>query len=336
MSPLHLRRRVATARRLAAEEGRRRLSARARGGIVLLYHRVADLEADPQLLSVAPANFDAHMELLASACTPLPLAELAERVRNGKVPPGAVAVTFDDGYRDNLEAALPRLTRHSVPATVFVATGYVGTAREFWWDEFERLLLLPEGGTGAVRAGGDGFRFDLATAAGREDAYARAHRLLRQRTPETIDAALGHLREQLGEPPEGAGRDSYRAMNPDELRRLVESGLVVAGAHTRRHPSLAAQPLERQREEIEGSRDDLADWLGAPPATFSYPFGTPGVDFRRDTARLVEDAGFATATANFPGRVTRWSDRFRLERLLVRDWTVDELERQLAGFARAG
>src|SRR5690606_37807585 len=106
----------------------RRALARHHGAVaVLLYHRVADAPRDPQQLAVAPERFAAHLEVLAATCTPVALGEAAARLRSPRgLPPRAVAVTFDDGYRDNLHTAKPLLERHGVPATVFVASGYVG------------------------------------------------------------------------------------------------------------------------------------------------------------------------------------------------------------------
>ena len=124
----------------------RRLLRRARsfligGAVILLYHRVYDADFDPWLLSVSPKNFDDQMAHLRRHYALLSLPELRQTLAAGRVPRAAVAVTFDDGYGDNLRNAKPILERHRVPATVFVTSGYVGAQREFWWDELERVVL---------------------------------------------------------------------------------------------------------------------------------------------------------------------------------------------------
>ena len=111
--------------------------------LVLIYHRIADLDRDPQLLAVSPDNFSAQMDLLAEKYRVVPIAELLGSVRRRSVPLRAVAITFDDGYADNLHAAQPILASRNLPATVFVSSGYVEAQREFWWDELERLVLAP-------------------------------------------------------------------------------------------------------------------------------------------------------------------------------------------------
>src|SRR5215467_2524929 len=120
---------------------RRRMKRLHPKALILLYHRVAELATDPQLLAVSPERFARQMEYLSKHCTVIRLRDLAEP--NGFEADRCVAVTFDDGYADNFVTAAPILRRYQVPATVFVTSGYVGTEREFWWDELERVLLQP-------------------------------------------------------------------------------------------------------------------------------------------------------------------------------------------------
>src|SRR5688572_16739692 len=101
-----------------------------------MYHRVCELDADPQLLCVKPDSFVGQLRHLVSVADVVPLSEI-RTTRSRR----AVAVTFDDGYADNLDPAARCLASFSVPATVFVATGLIGGRLEFWWDRLEALLL---------------------------------------------------------------------------------------------------------------------------------------------------------------------------------------------------
>ena len=112
-------------------------------GLILLYHRIAELRSDPQLLAVTPHRFAQHLEALREYGRPMSLGEMDAALRDRRLPHRAIAVTFDDGYADNLDCGMPLLGRYETPATVFVATSYLGRDREFWWDDLERLLLLP-------------------------------------------------------------------------------------------------------------------------------------------------------------------------------------------------
>jgi peptidoglycan/xylan/chitin deacetylase (PgdA/CDA1 family) len=299
---------------------RRRRAAVQRGSAaaILLYHRVATPTSSDGMC-VAPDRFAEQLERL-SAHPVLELAELAELARAKRVPAGAVAVTFDDGYRDTLVDARPRLGAAGIPATVFVTTGHVAAQRPFFWDELERLLVLG-GGAGwpsqltlSFANGPRAWRTDTPEL--RDRARRRIHHLIQPVAPATIDGALAELATWAGAEP---ARDGPGAMTIDELRTLAADPLITVGAHTRHHSNLGFQDERGQREEIERSRSDLRDWLGDAPAGFSYPFGIPDVDFHATTRRLVAGAGFRYAVANQPGAVGARSDPYALPRHVVPD-----------------
>jgi peptidoglycan/xylan/chitin deacetylase (PgdA/CDA1 family) len=233
-----------------------------------------------------------------------------------------VAVTFDDGYRDNLEVAKPLLERHGVPATVFVASGYVEDRREFWWDELARLLRAPDlaGRADAIVCGG----VSIAAA----EAYARLGPILRAAPLAQRETWLAALRAWAGEPPEGAQRADHLAVDREGLRAL-DGGAVEVGAHTVHHLSLAAQPSDVQEREIADGVRSLSDWLGRPVRTFAYPYGTPGTDVDRTTRRAARRAGVRLAAVNHPALAHAATSRMALPRHLVRDWSGHELERWL-------
>ena len=107
-------------------------------GLVLMYHRVAGPRRDPQQLDVRAANFDAQLAVIERTALPLPLDEFELRRREGRLPARAVAVTFDDGYADNLHTAAPLLARHGIPATIYVTAGMIGSTAGFPWDGPDR------------------------------------------------------------------------------------------------------------------------------------------------------------------------------------------------------
>ena len=113
--------------------------------VILMYHRIADEPVDPWGLAVSPARFEEQLQVLRRTRHPLPLTDFVHRLVAGTLPARAVALTFDDGYADNLFAGKPRLVAADIPATVFLATGYLDRTGEFWWDELARLILLEHG-----------------------------------------------------------------------------------------------------------------------------------------------------------------------------------------------
>ena len=113
-------------------------------GMILMYHRIAEERFDPWNLCVTPENFSQQLEVLkSSGLNVMHLHELAASLSSGKIPKRSVVLTFDDGYLDNLENGRPILERYGIPATVFVASGYLASEGEFWWDAMERVLLTP-------------------------------------------------------------------------------------------------------------------------------------------------------------------------------------------------
>ncbi len=155
-----------------------RVTAVCRAGVaILMYHRVHDATSGPSGLCVSRAHFTEHMEHLRRHYSVLSLRKLAALLAGGRLPERAVVLTFDDGYADNLWNAKPILARWDLPATVFVATGYVGQSREFWWDELDRLLLqagtLP--GTLDVRLNGRVYDWKLGESAIYSDDDCRRH-----------------------------------------------------------------------------------------------------------------------------------------------------------------
>src|SRR5690348_413658 len=111
--------------------------------IILLYHRITISDSDPWALNVSPANFAGHLEVLKSTRRLVCVDDLVTGVSIGRSLDGRVAITFDDGYADNLYDALPLLEHFEVPATFYLtSTGFDGPG-EFWWDELERLIIQP-------------------------------------------------------------------------------------------------------------------------------------------------------------------------------------------------
>lgn len=324
-------------------------------GLVLLYHRVAALPSDPQRLAVTPAHFAEHLEVLGRDRRPVALSALADSLRRpGPVP--AVSVTFDDGYADNLHAARPLLERHGVPATVFVTTGYTAQAREFWWDDLERLLLRPGRLPSALHLSvgeaqyawpmGDGAEYTEAAARAhggwhveQKDDPTPRHRAYRQlcalfqRTPGAeVTTALDQLSDLAGSP--RAARETHRPLTAAEVGRLAASDAIEIGAHAVSHTALSALPLEAQRREMADSRRVLADITGREPASFAYPFGSRR-HYTRDTVAAVRDVGYRHACSNIPGLVRRRTDPYEYPRVLVRDWDGDAFARHLQEWQRA-
>lgn len=294
--------------------------------IVLAYHRVAQLSSDPHQLAVTPENFRAQMDCLRGHFRIVRLEDDWQSLREP-----AVAVTFDDGYADNLHQALPILAEAGVPATFFICTGPVEAGGEFWSDELEHLVL----GVGArpprfvLHDHDRGGAWPTSDAGERRALHDRLHRGMLALPPARREEWLDQLRYWAGTG--RAGREDYRALTREEVRRLAASPLVTIGAHGVSHTPLALLPEEAQRREIADSKQVLEELTGREVTVFSYPFGGQR-QYDAITRRLCRETGFRLAVSTFPGQAHRWTDPWQLPRQLVRNWDAATFATRLESF----
>jgi len=288
--------------------------------LVLIYHRVLPA-ADP--LQPGEVTLDAfrwQMETVARCFRVLPLGEAVERLREGTLPARAAAITFDDGYADNHELALPVLDRLGLPATFFVTTGRLG--RWMWNDaviEAVRAARRPVDAS-ALNLG----RLGVSGATERLATLRRILGTLKEMPREPRDAEVERLVEQAGAAlPEGL------MMSRGQLRALHAAGMEL-GAHTVSHPILAHATPEEARAEIADSRAALEAIADAPVWLFAYPNGRPGIDYTTEHVRLVAELGFRGAVstqwgANLTGR----ADPYQLRRFTPWDATPERFAARL-------
>jgi peptidoglycan/xylan/chitin deacetylase (PgdA/CDA1 family) len=296
-------------------------------GLILLYHRIAEAMIDPFGVCVSPFQFEAQMAALSRFATPLTLAEMVTGAKQGHLPDRAVAVTFDDGYVDNLTTALPILERYQIPATVFVVAGESG--QRFWWDEVSWAILrpaqLPSADLTLTINGRVQQWRQVDSPSGRRQLLRELHRVLRSLPAEMRKSLVIELRTWAGDLPANA---VARSLTKQEVIVLGGSKVIDIGAHTMTHPPLAQLTALQQREELEQSKEQLESLLGKPVTMFSYPYGMPA-DYSAETTILVQQAGFHCACTNVIDVVRTQSNLFQLPRFWVSDWEVDQFMRRI-------
>jgi peptidoglycan/xylan/chitin deacetylase (PgdA/CDA1 family) len=327
------------------EEGK---ELRQAAGLILMYHRIGVFECDPWGLAVSPERFAEHLELLRKFGQPRPLTQTAYALRHNELFERTLVLTFDDGYVDNLNNAAPLFERYDAPATIFLASGYIGSAREFWWDELERMLLGPVRLPGELRVTASGRlciwslgeaceytdderRSDRAWGLDKRGAlskrgefYRAVHRVLQPLDDVMRLKALDDISVWSGDA--GSARPSHLCVSPDEAVALKSSDLIELGAHTVTHRVLSGLPEEAQRQEIRQSKADLERLLGTPVLNFAYPYG----QYSERTAALVREEGFVSACSTQAGVLTEDSDLFALPRVKIGDWDAKRFEATLA------
>lgn len=298
---------------------------------ILLYHRVSAGVDSLGFRGTSAQTFDWQMRLLKRCFTVLNLNEAVARLENGSLPARAACVTFDDGYADNAEVALPILLRHGVPATFFVAAGFLNGGRMFNDTIIESVHYCQhsELDLSSIHLG----VHSLATREDRRNAVAIILKNIKHLEPTLRDQQAAAVAELARVTPS----DSLM-MTDDQVRSLAEAGMEVGG-HTVSHPVLTSIAEDRARDEIRDGRDRLEEIIERPVLLFAYPNGRPGRDYTQRHVCLVKELGFQAAVSTTWGSASAQSDPYQLprftpwdrspERFLARlmiNWRRDQAE----------
>lgn len=273
---------------------------------ILIYHRVLP-RIDPLFPNeLDSAGFEAQMRALASCFRFLPLSDAIVALRSGSLPARAACVTFDDGYADNAEVALPILRRLGIPATFFVATGFLNGGR-MWNDTvIEVIRRTPESRLDLASLGlGD---FDLSTIAARRQAIPA---LLQKLKYLPLDERLDRV-ERLREAVAVRLPDDLM-MSTQQVRSLHAAGMEIGG-HTVNHPILARLDANEAREEIANGKDSLEEMIRGHVRLFAYPNGKPDQDYLGIHAKIARNLNFSAAVSTSWGSASAASDLFQLPR----------------------
>jgi peptidoglycan/xylan/chitin deacetylase (PgdA/CDA1 family) len=273
---------------------------------VVNYHRI--LEAHDPLLESEPdvATFRWQMKLLATCFNVIPLHDAVQLIGSGRMPPRAVCITFDDGYRSVHDLALPILQEFKLPATVFVTSGFVGGGN-MWNDRIiEAVQNLPQGQLD-LSALGLGV-YSLASLADRQQTVGRLTEASKYLPPQARFNLIKQLEHMVGD-----HLDHGLMLTPEMVVNLDRAGIEI-GAHTISHPILTSLDDASSRHEIAGGKKELEAILGKPVRLFAYPNGKVGKDFDERHTRMAREAGFAAAFTTKAGAVTSSQDLFQLPR----------------------
>lgn len=300
---------------------------------ILIFHRVLDRHDELQPGEPTAEEFEAQLRWVRSWFNVLPLAEAAASLRDGRLPARALAITFDDGYADNHDLALPVLRRLGVPATFFVATGYLDGGAMFNDIVVEALRVAPapEIDLGQLGLG----RHPLGSIGQRRAAIAAVLERIKSLPPGPREETARRVAARAG-----ATLPVGLMMSSAQVRALADAGMEV-GAHTVMHPILASIDAASARREIADGRARLAQITGRPVRLFAYPNGRPVQDYRQEHAVLVRELGFEAAVSTAWGSARAGADSFQLPRFTPWDRTPLRYGLRLAhslsrrGFARA-
>lgn len=278
----------------------------------LIYHRVLP---EPDFMRPSEpdiAQFDWQMALLSRYFQPISLQEGRERLKDGTLPERAVCVTFDDGYADNAELALPILKKYRVPATVFIATGFLNGGR-MWNDSVVESIRHMPGDLLDLKGIGLGV-YNLGT---RVERRLSANRLLL----EIKHMELNRRQEITDYVAEQSENLPVSLMMSDAQVVELHKGGIEIGGHTHSHPILSSLNETDALSEIEVGKKYLEKLLGETVSSFAYPNGRPSQDFLPTHRNMVTELGFSMAVTTEPGVASNKTDVFMIPRFTPWDKT---------------
>lgn len=273
---------------------------------ILNFHRI--LESFDPLLESEPdiGTFHWQMELLAECFNVMPLDEALQSLAAEDVPPRAVCITFDDGYRSTYDLALPVLKKFGLPATIFVTSGYIGEG-SMWNDKIlETVRCLPDAQLDLR---------EISLGVHSIQTLAERKRVIKKLTdaakylPPHKRVELDMKFEQLAE----GNRSPGLMLTRDMICALEQQGIEI-GAHTISHPILTSLDDARARHEIEGGKHHLEEIIGKPVRFFAYPNGKTGLDFDARHVSMAKEAGFKAAFTTAFGAATKKHNQFQIPR----------------------
>jgi peptidoglycan/xylan/chitin deacetylase (PgdA/CDA1 family) len=300
---------------------------------ILRYHAICGPDgyryASPGIC-VSPAAFELQVKYLAAHYRVMSLPDAVCALREGQpLPSNAVAITFDDGYADNLAAA-QTLKRHGLTATFYLTAGCLSGEQPFWPSELRALVAQVSDAVLSIEVDGEMLRMPCRTTAEREYAVRRLSKVFKTRSIPERERLRETLRRTVG-----VGRVRSPMLTWKQTAELARLGMTI-GAHTMTHPNLPSAGLADATTEIVTSKQRLEGELGVPVTMFSYPNGGAERYYTAELQTVVASAGFAAATTSRAGFANSASDVYALERVEVSERLENlafglEVERFMSG-----
>ncbi|MQA87852.1 MAG: polysaccharide deacetylase family protein [Streptosporangiales bacterium] len=277
---------------------------------VLTWHNVDPTPCFPARPGTGRRGLARQLAFCRRYANVLPLEVGVQALREGRpLPPRAVALTFDDGYRDNLAHAVPLLARLGLPATFFLVPGLLSGTAPPWWEVATWTVLRARAGSVTFA----GRSYALRTPVERTGAARRITEVLKRRTARGRRTALAELADRCaaqGRPP---GAELF--LDWESAKDLVRHGFAV-GSHSMEHNILALEDAENQRDDLVRSRYELEDRLQVPVDHLAYPNGKPG-DCDEATFAAAASAGYAAGFTTMGGRNIPETPRYELRRFVL-------------------
>lgn len=313
--------------------------------VILMYHQVCERRDDPWELAVHPGHFQSQLEYLRKNFDVVPMSDLADGISRRKMK-RSVAITFDDGFKDNYTNAAPLLDWLEVPATFYVATTAIQNGAVYWWDALQHLIfhteVLPRQFEMVINGEWVQFTFhadhvltkrlmhqicawnyNLPVPNERVALYMLLWYNIKPLAWSQQNSILAGIRDWAGQ--KDIPRHENETMSIRQMQELSRNPLFSIGAHSVNHAMLSKQEPMDQAYEIQESKRQLESWLGKPVNGFAYPYG----NYSEVTQQIIRESGFRYAVSTEAKPATEEDDPYALPRIQVKNWSVYEFASKL-------
>ncbi len=259
---------------------------------ILVYHRIAEGESnfDRDTVSATPKNFRKQMVYLKKNYDIISFADYMLYLKNNKkLPKNSLIISFDDGYKDNFLHAYPYLKNNKIPATVFLATGYINSKKLFWWDKVAFMIH----NTKEKSVVFNGVKYSTNSNNKTEDTIKKILGQLKSVDEKTKESLISNLQKKLKVVPKNK-KDMF--LSWDNIREMSKNNIEF-GSHTESHNILTRIPLEKAESEIKKSKSKIEKEISKSVVSFCYPNGEVN-DFNKKIKSILRKNKFLCAVTN--------------------------------------
>lgn len=303
-------------------------------GAILMYHHIQDDGIDPWETCVSESNFREQLQVLAEQYEVLPLSDFETVLSKGqkKQERKVIFITFDDGYLDNYERAIPELQKHQFPATFYIPTQILKGDNYFWWEIVDHLFWENEKLPAQIDLSTESAQLmqNISSAAQTRNRPAEINWSANSQPPPTerckvylglcswikarpVEEQQKVVKQLKGFCLQGKIPEAEK-MSVEMLKKIVSDGFALGG-HTVHHPALGLQSYPVQQNEIVSCKSELEELLGKPVRSLAYPHG----HFNDDTIKITKEAGYVLACTTEEGTLTQHANPFSLPRVWVKN-----------------
>ena len=314
--------------------------------IILMYHSISEPDIDPWELSVSPSNFEQQLQILQNSFKVSSVSDIALSLQKGRLKNKTVALTFDDGYRNNFQIAAPLLEKYNVPATFFI-TNKLGEEKMYWWDSLANLILrtsvLPADFEITIREKTINYSIGEESVLNeyleqlhrkwvatdppptkRSELFYKLWELMQPLPPDEIEQILQLVKNWTGTTQTVLFPDTS-LVKEEELKKMANHRLIDIGIHTVNHIALGYHSAQVQETEIFQNKNLLEQIINRQITTIAYPYG----EYNDTTLNIVKNTGLRAGVTVEYNVVNNYANPFKLGRFQVKNWNAMQFEEKL-------